>query len=151
MVFRSRWPRRWAAAAVLLTSASGVHSQSLGCSWESVAAQYGVNPYVLYSIAHRESRLNPGAIRRNKDGSTDYGLMQINSLWLPQLRRYGIQQHHLMDTCTNLHVGAYILADRINRFGNTWQAIGSYHSTTPARRDRYAAAIAKHLASINAR
>lgn len=115
------------------------------CSWKSVAQRYGVSDRVLYAIAKQESALNPAAFNRNTDGSYDIGLMQINSRWLPRLAKYGITATHLWDSCINLHVGAYILAESVKRHGNTWQAIGSYHSSTPWRRDRYAHAIFRHL------
>ena len=115
------------------------------CTWEAAARRYGVNPHVLHAIARQESGLNPAAIHRNTDGSHDLGLMQVNSRWLPHLAGYGLTAAHLLDPCINLHVGAYILAERMKRHGNTWQAIGSYHSFTPGRRDRYAQAIYRHL------
>lgn len=117
------------------------------CSWQSAAQRYGVNERVLYAIARQESGLNPAAVNHNTDGSYDLGLMQINSRWLPQLAKYGITAQHLLDSCINLNVGAYILAEGVKRHGNTWQAIGAYHSSTPWRRDRYAMAIYRHLAA----
>lgn len=115
------------------------------CTWETVAARYGVNAQVLYAIAHQESSLNPAAINRNTDGSVDFGLTQINSLWLPHLAQFGITSEQLMDPCINLNVGAYVLSLSMRRHGNTWQAIGAYHSSTPWRRDRYAQAIYRRL------
>jgi soluble lytic murein transglycosylase-like protein len=110
-----------------------------------VAARYGINANVLYAIAQQESSLNPAAINLNKDGSYDFGLTQINSQWLPHLSKFGITSKHLMDPCTNLNVGAYILAQNMQRHGNTWQAIGAYHSSTPWRRDQYALSIYRRL------
>lgn len=130
--------------ASLLVGGTGAQATAL-CTWESAAARYGVNPHVLYAIAQQESSLNPRAINRNSNGSYDFGLTQINSLWLQHLSQYGITAEHLMDPCTNLHVGAYILALSVRRHGNTWEAIGAYHSNTPWRRDRYAQAIHRRL------
>ncbi len=67
------------------------------------AAQYhGVNPMLLRSIAMHESGMNPGAINRsNSDGSEDLGLMQINSMHLRRLARYGIDRKSLLDGCIN--------------------------------------------------
>lgn len=118
------------------------------CTWEAVASRYGVNAQVLYAIAHQESRHNPGAIHENADGSRDFGLMQINSRWLPYLNRFGITSAHLLDPCINLNVGAHLLAISMVRYGNTWQAIGAYHSATPSRRDHYAQSIHRHLTAL---
>jgi len=118
------------------------------CTWEAVAGRYGVNAQVLYAIAHQESSLNPGAIHKNTNGSHDIGLMQINSRWLPYLNKFGITPSHLLDPCINLNVGAHILAMSLGRYGNTWQAIGAYHSATPVLRDRYALSIYRRLSTL---
>ena len=36
----------------------------------------------------------------------------------------------LLDPCTNVMTGAYLLRLKMNRFGNTWKAVGAYHSLT---------------------
>lgn len=139
---------RWPAGLVGLISLLGAGNAPAAeapCTWEGAAARYGVNPQILYAIAHHESRLNPGAVHKNNDGTQDIGLMQINSRWLPHLDKFGITTRHLLDPCVNLQVGAYILALSMSRHGNTWQAIGAYHSATPERRDRYAAEIFQRL------
>lgn len=131
----------------ILFNSSMAHAAAT-CTWESVAARYGVNPHVLFAIAQQESSLNPYAINNNVNGSTDFGLTQINSLWLPHLKQFGITAENLMDPCTNMNVGAYILALNLRRHGNTWNAIGSYHSSTPSRRDRYAQSIYQRLLAM---
>lgn len=132
---------------ILLLCAGSAHAE-LNCTWESAAARYGVNPHVLYAIAQQESSLNPRAVNSNGNGSTDFGLTQINSLWLPHLKQFGINAENLMDPCTNLHVGAYILALNVRQHGNTWNAIGAYHSNTPSLRDRYAQSIYQRLRAM---
>jgi soluble lytic murein transglycosylase-like protein len=131
----------------LFLSSGAAHAAGT-CTWESAAARYGVNPYVLYAIAQQESSLNPSAVNNNRNGSIDFGLTQINSQWLPHLKQFGISAENLMDPCTNLHVGAYILALSVRRYGNTWNAIGAYHSSTPSRRDRYARSIYQRLRAM---
>ena len=131
----------------LLLAASGAQAMDV-CTWEGAAARYSVNPQVLYAIADQESSLNPAAVHHNADGSYDLGLTQINSIWLPHLSKFGITSAHLMDPCINLNVGAYILALSIKKHGNTWEAIGAYHSNTPWRRDRYAQSIHRRLGAI---
>jgi len=101
------------------------------------AKYYHVNHEVLRAIAQVESSLNPNAIRKNKNGSVDRGLMQINSIHLPLLNKYGIHKKDLMDGCSSIYVGAYLLKRSVDRYGNTLEAIGSYHSATPGERDKY--------------
>jgi soluble lytic murein transglycosylase-like protein len=103
------------------------------------AAQYQkVNPLILRAIAWQESHNRPDALHKNANGSTDYGVMQINSVHLPALAQYGISSGTLMEPCKNVYVAAWHLRQKMNKYGNTWQAVGAYHSETPALRDKYA-------------
>jgi soluble lytic murein transglycosylase-like protein len=114
--------------------------------WEEAAARYGVNPYVLYAIAKTESNLNPAAINRaNKNGSYDIGLMQINSGWLPTLRKHGIGEAQLMDACTNIQVGAWVLAQNMRRMGNSWEAVGAYNARDEQLRIKYALKVYRNM------
>jgi soluble lytic murein transglycosylase-like protein len=122
--------------------------------WEDAGARYGVNPYLLYAIAKTESNLNPAAINRNnKNGSYDIGLMQINSSWLPTLRKYGIGEAELMDACTNIQVGAWILSGKMQQLGNSWTAVGAYNAGKPNLRVAYAQKVYRNLprAALEAR
>jgi hypothetical protein len=97
-LYHDSWRTKVLAVTALLISSSA------SACWEDAAARYGVNPYLLYAIAKTESNLNPSAINRdNKNGSYDIGLMQINSRWLPTLRKYGIEESQLWDACLNIH------------------------------------------------
>ena len=49
--------------------------------------KYNINPKMLYSIAKFESNLNSKALAKNRNGSLDIGLMQINSIHLPFLKK----------------------------------------------------------------
>ena len=102
--------------------------------WDDAAARYQVNSSLLHAIARTESALNPQAINRNRNGSRDIGLMQINSSWLPVLARHGIAERDLLDPCTNIRVGAWILAQNFQRLGSDWNAVGAYNARTPALR-----------------
>jgi len=113
--------------------------------WEQVARWYGVNVHLLYAIAKTESNLNPVAINRNKNGSYDIGLMQINSSWLPLLKKYGVEEHQLKDACTNLQVGAWILAQNMQRMGPTWEAVGAYNARNPQLRIKYAQKVYRNI------
>ena len=122
------WPANYAAAC-----------------WEDAATRYQVNSAVLVAIAKTESGLNPLATNRNRNGSRDIGLMQINSAWLPALAVHGIREHDLFDACTSIHVGAWVLAQNIRRLGHTWDAVGAYNATSPSLRKAYIDKVKKHL------
>jgi soluble lytic murein transglycosylase-like protein len=113
--------------------------------WNEAGQRYGINAHLLYAIAKTESSLNPSAINRNKNGSYDIGLMQINSRWLPTLLKYGITEKHLYDPCVSIEVGAWILAQNVQRLGSSWVAIGAYNSSDPARRLQYTLKVYKNI------
>lgn len=108
--------------------------------FSEASLRYQVNEYVLMAIARHESRMNPNLILRNTNGSLDLGLMGINTVHLASsepLYRAGMNPQMLMDPCTNVMTGAYLLRLKMEKFGNTWQAVGSYHSTTDVHNARY--------------
>ncbi len=121
---------------------------ALATCYEQAATRYQVNAQLLKAIAKVESSENPNAININrqfKSYNEDIGLMQINSRWLPELRSYGIQREHLFDACVNANIGAWILAKQIQTHGNTWKAVGAYHSATPALNQKYAQRVYSQL------
>ena len=104
--------------------------------FNSAADRHRVSVDLLRAIACVESNFNPHAVNRNRDGSLDYGVMQINTAWLAKLGEFGIERDHLWDPCINIHVGAWVLAQKIQAFGFTWRAIGAYNAglkDTPLR------------------
>jgi len=133
---------------------------ALGC-WDEAAQRYHINPSLLYAIAKCESGLHPGAVNgayRARTGSYDIGLMQINSSNLRRLNAYGITEQQLYDACTNIHVGAWILADKIQRYGFSWEAVGAYNAACTelkgkdcaAARGKYAWCVYRNLATAPA-
>ena len=122
--------------AVSLLAASSFSVAKADC-FDDAATTYRVNPWVLRGIAYVESRFNPSAINKNRNGTIDIGITQINSIHLPRLARFGIRKQDLFDACTSIHVSAWLLKQKMEIHGNTWKAIGAYHSETPSFRDKY--------------
>lgn len=113
--------------------------QSSGNCWVMAANRFKLDPFLLYSMAYVESGFNPYAIGRNKNGSYDLGLMQINSTWKPTLKSYGIDMKDLYNPCVSIHVGAWVLAHNVKRFGYNWTAVGAYNTgKANARGNQYA-------------
>jgi soluble lytic murein transglycosylase-like protein len=137
------WPAfRLVAVVGLWFAASG---QAFADCINQAATYHQVNGHVLRAIGWHESRLKPEAIGRNTNGTLDIGAFQINSIHLNDLARYGIDQKALTDGCVSAYVGAWHYRKQINQYGNTWFAVGAYHSRTPARAAWYANQIARQL------
>jgi hypothetical protein len=122
------------ALAATLAASPGAHADC----FDDAGAYQRVNPLILRAIAWQESRNSPNAKHLNDNGSTDYGLMQINSIHLPTLSRYGIGKETLMSPCKNVFIAAWHLRRQMDKYGNTWAAVGAYHSESPSLRDKYA-------------
>jgi soluble lytic murein transglycosylase-like protein len=115
----------------------GVAHADENCFKEAGVYQ-GVNPVILKAIAWFESKGDPEAVHRNADGSVDVGQAQINSVHFGELRRNGVPPGALRNACVNIYVAAWMLKQKMLRYGNTWRAIGAFHSETPRLRDQYA-------------
>lgn len=77
--------------------------------------KFGIDPMLLWSIAKVESNLNPRAINKNKNGTYDMGIMQINSVHLPRLKKYGILPQDLAIPRINIDVVAWVLSGCIQK------------------------------------
>jgi len=127
-----------------------------------------VPPKLALAIARQESGFNPWAINVagksflfttqddalrmidlawSKGASFDIGLMQINSYWM---RRFGLNPQFVLEPRNNIILGVWILAQEIERFGLTWEAVASYHTPldkNPERGRNYAASVIRQMTS----
>ena len=74
--------------------------------------------------------------------SFDVGAMQVNNWWL---NRYGIPLEAAFDPAANILLGSWILKQELERAGDTWKAVGRYHSPNAKRGERYANQVRKAL------
>ena len=113
------------------------------------SARYNRIPVPLLRAIRLQEGGRVGGWRVNRDGSIDYGVMQINSRWLPVLELQGYDATVLTyDSCASIAAGAWILAQALARLGawnrsdvdgnRYWRAIGDYHSQTHALNRAYA-------------
>jgi soluble lytic murein transglycosylase-like protein len=110
------------------------------------AARYhGVSPPVLRAILWHESRFKAHAVGKNPNGTVDVGIAQINSMHFERPRGKGITPQDLKDACVGSYVAAWHLRQQINTYGNTWFAVGAYHSRTPHFNGCYANSIHHYL------
>ncbi|MEO7326566.1 MAG: lytic transglycosylase domain-containing protein [Dokdonella sp.] len=87
-----------------------------------------------------------GAEARNKNGTSDFGPMQVNSSWLPTLAKFGITRDLLQNhACTNIYTGTWILASLMKANKDLADVIALYHSPTPKYQAQYLGEVRKHL------
>lgn len=103
--------------------------------------RYQIAPGIILSVLGVEGG-KVGHVSRNKNGTVDIGPMQINSIHLPDLAKYGISYSKLKnDGCLNVHIGAWMLRRESVAAGNHWDGIGHYHSRTENRKKIYQSAV----------
>jgi soluble lytic murein transglycosylase-like protein len=95
------------------------------------AYSYNVNPLLLLAIAKTESGFNRYAINKNRNGTVDYGMFQINSSNLIRLKIH--PSHVINDVCYASKVAAYILSSCMATYGNTWKAVDCYNKGRNAK------------------
>jgi soluble lytic murein transglycosylase-like protein len=119
--------------SLLVIAATVVMLNANAFCFEQAGREYNINPALLAAIAQVESSmrhdvLNESHYERTK--SIDIGLMQINSGALKQLAKEGITKEILLrDPCTNVRVGARILAEKFKKEGPGWEGVGAYNAS----------------------
>ncbi len=94
------------------------------------AIEYHVPAKLIISILNIE-RGKIGQAILNSNGTYDLGPFQVNSRWLPELRRYGYTPEAIQyNACINVRVAAWILAKSIVSQKNFLPGVGAYHSHT---------------------
>ncbi len=126
-------------------------STTLAYCFDEAGQRYNVSPKLLKAIAKVESSLNHKAInRKNNNGSSDYGLMQINEQWLNRLSKHNITTDDLLNNaCLNVNIGAWILALNFKSHGHNWNSVGAYNAgfskNSQKQRDIYIAKVKAKL------
>lgn len=111
------------------------HGQSGATCWKLAENIYGIDAELLHAIALAESGMNNSVINKNKNGTYDIGLMQINSSHLPRLKYIGVTEELLLnEPCISLLVGASILNEMKSRYGTMSEAVGAYNAGTSNKR-----------------
>lgn len=120
------------------------HDVPLACI-NQAAVQYHVDATMIISVIKTENGRNGLAVK-NKNGTYDLGVMQINSSWLPRLQNNGITIDQVKsDPCINVSVGAWILAQGIAN-SDGWKGVGNYHSYTEKHNATYREKVRKTYA-----
>lgn len=108
-----------------------------------VAQIYSLPPRVLPSIQAVEGGA-VGVAHRNRDGTEDLGIMQINTLWVPTLARYShitvaeARERLLARPCYNIAAAGLVMRTYLDETrGDLMRAVGNYHSHTPMLNQDY--------------
>jgi soluble lytic murein transglycosylase-like protein len=124
-----------------MASALLIHGVPVECI-NQAAVTYYVPAKVIISVLDTEGG-QVGMASPNKNGTFDYGLMQINSIWLSKVAPYGYTRDQIQnDPCVNVMVGTWILSGNIADSlaasdGGYWRGVAGYHSHTPYLNERY--------------
>lgn len=124
--------KRLCLTLILFFSTAG----AMAMCFEEAAHRYSIPAELLKAIAEVESGFNPSAINdthAEKTGSYDIGLMQINSRWLPTLKKHGITESMLKEPCQNVIVGAWVLAHTLREVGSNWNGVGAYNASCKSK------------------
>lgn len=91
----------------------GIESQKIGDRW-------GVPRDVLLAMIWQESRGNRNALRREPDGRTGVGLMQITS---PSLKLGYTDDHIMSHPEVGIELGSRYIASLMKRYGRDWPSV----------------------------
>ncbi|HGJ5880912.1 MAG TPA: lytic transglycosylase domain-containing protein [Arsenophonus nasoniae] len=134
-----------------------VSKLSLADCFDKAGSYYQIDPNYLRAIAWQESNFNPKAKNKNKDGSFDLGVMQINSKTFNAIKKEypTLSENDLINhPCLNIHIGAMILSRNFATYGKNWLAVGMYNAgmknthTSIKNRYHYAKKIHQHYQKI---
>ena len=112
------------------------------------AIVYHVPATVILSVIKKEGGKNGQAIK-NKNSTFDYGIMQINQIWLPKIAAYGYTKEDIQyDPCKNIMVGVWIISQHLSKDAPPWESIANYHSKTPQYNKKYRESIYENYTKI---
>lgn len=115
----------------------------------TAAIEFSVPAKLIITVLQIERGKNGKAIK-NKNGTYDLGVMQINSCWLPALEKFSISREAIQfDPCVNVRVGTWILAKAIASDQDLLKGISNYHSRTPNYNNRYAQKVKIRFTQLN--
>lgn len=101
------------------------------------AIEYRVPAALIISVLKTENG-RVGQANQNANGTFDYGPMQINSIWLPKIKKAGYSATDIQyNPCINVEVGTWILSQNIASEDKLWSGVGDYHSHTYHENNKY--------------
>lgn len=111
----------------LNATTSNINEIKLNQLFYKFGKEFNIPPLLLWSIAKTESGFNIKAKNINKNGSVDYGLMQINSIHEPKLNARNLSLDDLYRPEVNIQIGAMILRHCLDKYGFDYKALNCYN------------------------
>ena len=116
-------------------------------------SHFRLHPALVLAILKTEGG-KPGLVNtNNRNGTADYGPMQVNDIWIDDLQAAGFAATPEVlthDVCFNVYVGTWILANEIFTAGEFWHGVGNYntghdgHKRKPESHRRYVERVHRH-------
>jgi len=108
------------------------------------AAKYEVPANIILAIAEKEGG-KPGTWAKNTNGTYDVGSMQFNTLYLKDLKQYGITAQDVAKPgCYSFDLAAWRLRGHLRHdTKDLWTRAANYHSRTPKYNQIYRADLIK--------
>ncbi|AHE94560.1 TPA: lytic transglycosylase domain-containing protein [Campylobacter fetus subsp. venerealis] len=89
--------------------------------------EFDIPPILLWAIAKTESNFDIKAKNINTNGSSDYGLMQVNSIHEPTLKAKNLSLDDLYRPEINIQMGAMVLKGCLDKHGWDYKALNCYN------------------------
>ena len=104
------------------------------------ARHFRIHPAVIHAIIDVEGG-KIGTMSKNTNGTYDMGIMQINTIHLPDIYAayptVSSWEHVAYQPCTNIAIGTWILSKKIKGAPDLWTGVGHYHSKTKKYKKAY--------------
>ena len=91
------------------------------------AEKKGLDPALIASVMARETEFNPLASNKNRDGSTDHGIMSINDKYQAErIKKRKLSVSDLYHINTSVDLGTDILRENVTRYVTVRSALQAY-------------------------
>jgi hypothetical protein len=128
--------------------ASAAEQMPLACIGYA-SSQYGIPPRLLYALYLTEhGRIGKASV--NSNGSMDIGPFQLNTLWIKEIKPYGIDERHVAwIPSVSAMIAAWRLKSEIILANyNVWEGVGNYRSRTRIYHDEEINRVVRNYLSI---
>lgn len=121
------------AIATRAPSVDPIIRSAIASSINKYAKDRRLDPALVAAVIERESEFNPMARNKNRDGSTDYGLMMLNDKWQHErIAKRKLSTSSLYHIDTSVSLGTEVLRENLDRHGSLRKALQAYVGDHPS-------------------